>query len=49
MIAQKKKLRMGESGSLLAEMAGTGDWQDGQRFSSGVSAADVQTWVDGLE
>lgn len=40
---------MGESGSLLAEMAGTGDCQDGQRFSSGVSAADVQTWVDGLE
>ena len=39
---------MGRSGQLLAEMAGTGDWQEGQRFSSGVSAADVQSWVNGL-
>ncbi len=39
---------MGQSGSLLADMAGTGDWQEGQRFSSGVSSADVQAWVDGL-
>ncbi len=39
---------MGQSGELLAEMAGTGDWQEGQRFSSGVSSADVQAWVNGL-
>ena len=39
---------MGQSGSLLADMAGTGDWQEGQRFSSVVSSADVQAWVDGL-
>ena len=39
---------MGQSGSLLADMAGTGDWQEGQRFSSGVSSSDVQSWVDGL-
>lgn len=39
---------MGQSGSLLADMAGTGDWQEGQRFSSGVSRDDVQSWVDGL-
>ena len=39
---------MGQSGSLLAEMAGTGDWQEGQRFSSGASNADVQSWVNGL-
>ena len=39
---------MGQSGSLLAEMAGTGDWQEGQRFSSGASSADVQSWVNGL-
>ena len=39
---------MGRSGSLLADMAGTGAWQDGQRFSSGVSTADVQNWVSGL-
>lgn len=39
---------MGQSGTLLADMAGTGDWQEGQRFSSGVSDADVQDWVNGL-
>lgn len=39
---------MGRSGSLLAEMAGTGDWQEGQRFSSGASSADVQSWVNEL-
>lgn len=39
---------MGQSGSLLADMAGTGEWQEGQRFSSGVSSADVQSWVNGL-
>ena len=39
---------MGQSGSLLSEMAGTGDWQEGQRFSSGASASDVQSWVNGL-
>ena len=37
---------MGQSGSLLADMAGTGDWQEGQRFSSGVSSDDVQSWVN---
>lgn len=39
---------MGQSGSLLAEMANDGDWQQGQRFSSGASEADVQAWVNGL-
>ena len=39
---------MGQSGTLLADMAGNGDWQDGQRFSSGVSSEDVQAWVKGL-
>lgn len=39
---------MGQSGSLLADMAGTGEWQGGQRFSSGVSSDDVQSWVNGL-
>ena len=32
----------------LADMAGTGEWQEGQRFSSGVSSDDVQSWVNGL-
>lgn len=39
---------LGESGELLAEMAGTGDWQEGQRFSSNVSENDVTEWLDGL-
>lgn len=39
---------MDQSGSLLADMAGTGEWQEGQRFSSGVSSDDVQSWVNGL-
>lgn len=39
---------MGQSGSLLADMAGTGEWQEGQRFASGVSGDDVQSWVNGL-
>ena len=39
---------IGQSGTLLAELAGTGDWQEGQRFSSGASAEEVQTWVNGL-
>ena len=40
---------MGQSGTLLANMAGTGDWQDGQRFSSGASQSDVADWVSGLD
>ena len=39
---------MGQSGTLLADMAESGDWQEGHRFSSGASAADVQDWVKGL-
>ncbi len=39
---------LGQSGKLLAELAGTGDWLEGQRFSSGVSEADVEEWLSGL-
>lgn len=39
---------LGESGQLLEEMAGTGNWLEGQRFSSGVSEEEVQSWLDGL-
>lgn len=39
---------MGESGTLLEEMAGTGTWQEGQRFSSGASEEDVAAWANGL-
>lgn len=40
---------LGDSGKLLAEMAETGDWLDGERFSSNVSEDDVKTWLDSLE
>lgn len=39
---------LGESGQLLAEMAGTGNWLEGQRFSSSVSQEDIQAWVESL-
>ena len=39
---------LGQSGELLAELAGTGDWQDGERFRSSASQADVDEWVDSL-
>ena len=38
----------GESGDLLAEMAGTGTWLEGQRFRSNAAEADVVEWVKGL-
>lgn len=38
----------GESGQLLADMAGTGDWQEGMRFGSSPDEAEVQEWIDGL-
>ena len=40
---------LGDSGELLAELAGTGDWQEGMRFSSSVSDEDVAVWVESLE
>ncbi len=39
---------LGESGELLAELAGTGDWQEGMRFRSSVSEEDMQTWLTEL-
>ena len=39
---------LGESGQLPEEMAGTGNWLEGQRFRSGASRSDVQDWVEGL-
>lgn len=40
---------LGESGKLLAQMAETGKWLDGHRFSSNVSSSDVQSWLSELE
>ena len=39
---------LGDSGELLAEQAGTGDWKEGQRFRSSVDQTDVVDWVNGL-
>lgn len=39
---------IGDSGNLLAEMAGTGNWLEGERFSSSTSEEDVQTWLESL-
>lgn len=39
---------IGDSGKLLEEMAGTGNWQEGQRFRSGADNSDIDAWVDSL-
>jgi flavodoxin len=39
---------LGSSGTNLATLAGTGDWQTGQRFSSGASENTVSEWVKSL-
>ncbi len=39
---------MGQSKEILENYAGTGDWLDGQRFSSNVSVDDVKVWTDSL-
>ena len=39
---------IGDSGIHLAEMAGTGNWLDGIRFSENYDTAEVVEWVDSL-
>ncbi|MDE6124652.1 MAG: flavodoxin [Eubacterium sp.] len=39
---------LGESGKLLAAMAGTGNWIEGERFSSNVSEDTVTAWINEL-
>ena len=39
---------LGESGELLAELAGTGEWLEGERFRSSADEADVQEWIESL-
>ena len=36
---------LGNSGQLLANAAGTGNWEDGKRFSSSASDDEVRTWA----
>ena len=40
---------IGESDKLLSKLAGTGNWKDGQRFSSSVSEEEIKTWTDSLK
>ncbi len=40
---------LGQSGELLAEMAGTGEWLEGKRFQSSASEATLKEWVESLE
>ncbi len=40
---------IGESGELLAQAAESGNWLDGERFSSSATQSDVTDWVEGLE
>ncbi len=40
---------LGESGTKLAEMAGTGNWLEGMRFRSSSSVNDVAEWVQSLD
>ncbi len=39
---------MGQSGALLSEMAGTGDWQEGRRFGSNAGQSEAADWVSSL-
>lgn len=39
---------LGQSGELLAEMAGAGDWLEGECFRSNVAEDDVREWIGTL-
>ena len=39
---------LGQSGELLADLAGTGNWQEGMRFRSNPSDDDIKSWTDNL-
>lgn len=40
---------IGESGKLLSDMAGTGNWLEGKRFFSASSEAEIDDWIDSLQ
>lgn len=40
---------LGESGELLAEEANSGNWLEGQRFSSNPSDSNINDWTDSLK
>ena len=39
---------IGDSGDLLADLAGTGNWVEGRRLNRGVSDTDILEWTDEL-
>lgn len=39
---------IGESGKNLADMAGTGNWQEGHRFASGADESEVTSWAQSV-
>ncbi len=40
---------LGQSGTLLEEMANGGNWQEGRRFSERASQSDIAAWANGLD
>ena len=40
---------MGSSAAKLQDLTGSAAWLEGQRFSGGASASEVQSWVDSLD
>lgn len=40
---------LGESGELLAKLAGSGEWKEGMRFPSNASDEAVREWVESME
>ena len=40
---------LGQSGELLEKEANSGNWKEGQRFSSSASDSDIQKWTDSLK
>lgn len=39
---------IGDSGKLLEDMTGTGDWKNGERFRGGTSESDISSWIESL-
>lgn len=39
---------LGDGTQLLADLTGTGDWQDGQRFSSDADESDIRSRASSL-
>ena len=40
---------LGQSGTLLAEMANGGNWQEGRRFTERASQSDIAAWANSLD